>query len=109
VNVDQSQFRREVLNRLAKEHEVGADKFESLVPRIDASWATEGVKISPEDLDRMVHGHAEDLEKEYPLLTGIILAPYNELEEADTSDDEDDDEDEDEDDEESEDSEDDDD
>ena len=117
MNVTKEQFVREVINRLAEEHEVSASEFEHLVPGIEEAYPTEGVAITPDELSSLVHGDGADaapLTEKYPLIEAITLAPYTqqsvmdrsaqvekEEEEMEEDDEEDDAEDEDDEDEES--------
>ena len=79
MNVTKEQFVREVVNRLAEEHEISAAEFEHLVPQIETAYPTEGVAITPDELSALVHGDGADaapLVEKYPLLEAITLAPY---------------------------------
>ncbi len=113
MNCDKNQFVREVLSRMADEHGVSSAMFESLVPKIQAAHATEGLVITPDELSELIHGDGEgippELSDRFPLLDAIAAAPYVdsdieadksaqvgrvELEEADMDEDEEDEEDE---------------
>lgn len=80
MNVTKEQFVREVINRLAEEHEVSAAEFEHLVPQIEEAYATEGVAITPDELNDIIHGtvspDAMVTTEKYPLVDAIALAPY---------------------------------
>lgn len=89
-------FVEEVLSRITAEHGVPREKVEYLTASIVAARPTEG-EITMDELSTLVHGtdveEAEKLQKKYPLLNGVCLSPYTELEEPDDEEDEDEDED----------------
>jgi hypothetical protein len=106
MQLTQEEFVVKVLGHLSEEHGCSPSVFDDLREKIAACWSTEGVAITPEELNALAHGQVSEetgeiatpthLENKYPRLGEIFTLAYGEVDD-DAEEDENDDIDEDDD------------